>query len=281
MPAIFILAIGTQTNIGADSKEFKSPSLAEKTLVSPNFKHGSADTPKNQNPTNALQNKALIEKAEFYNKIVESEEALQLCNRVIAQDKSYAPAYLARADAYSALDRIPDALSDLAEAAKSSNSGYRLQALRVRAHLYYALKRYPEALQDMKDLINKNNQHTDGLFTLRARVYAAMHKPDLAAEDLTSALKLKPRDTNLLSDRAEYYLAARELDKALIDLNHLIKVDEIGGVESANAQLYSDRAQVYELMGRKDLAAADRKVFLEKQKANFDNAPFASNPHHR
>lgn len=228
---------------------------------------------------NTKKAEILTKRAAASNLIVESEEALSLCNAALSQDSKYPPAYITRAEAYISLGKPDAALVDLTKASQSANIGHRTKALRERASLYIVLKRYREALSDLNVVIK--NQGSDGQYRLRAKCFAALQKPDLAAQDLTAALRRKQHpDSLVLEERANYYLAANQLDKALTEYNALIRADEAEGDGLANDSLYKNRARVYQLLGQTKLANLDLKKASEKQKSTFENSPFRSKNRH-
>lgn len=209
-------------------------------------------------------------KARALMKIMESEEAVKCCDSAIAANPNYGPAFLIRAKAYVSLDRPEDAVRDLTTAATFKHT--RVGALRQRAELYYALKLYSKVIDDLNSSMGKNA--SDGQYCLRARAYSALNKPALAAQDITSALSQKPHNWRLLEQRSKYYLDARDLNKALADFTELIQMDERSSSELCDAELYLNRARVYELMGKPQLAALDRKRATSAERKNLKNAPF-------
>lgn len=75
-----------------------------------------------------------------------------------------------------------------------------------------------------------------------------------AVADLTAALELDRQDDEVRRLRAVQYIALKKFDLALADLNRAIE----NGPEFAQ-QAYLDRATVYELTGKTDLAQQDRQ----------------------
>ena len=136
---------------------------------------------------NTKQAEILTKRAAASNLIVESEEALSLCNAALSKDSKYAPAYITRAEAYISLGKPDAALVDLTKASQSANIGHRTKALRERASLYIVLKRYREALSDLNIVLK--GKGSDGQYRLRAKCFAALQKPDLAAQDLLPLLE--------------------------------------------------------------------------------------------
>ena len=76
-----------------------------------------------------------------------------------------------------------------------------------------------------------------------------------AVADLTAALALDRQDDELRRLRAVQYTALKKFDLALADLDEAIE----NGPEFAQ-QAYLDRATVYELTGKSDLAQKDRQA---------------------
>jgi len=215
----------------------------------------------------------LTKQADGYNHILESEEALKCSNQAIAGAPLFAPAYFARAEARCALGQVTEALSDLSTAAKQKP--FWAAALRERSSIYFALGKYDAALADANAIMTSNS--TDGTRCLRAKIYTAMHKPELAVTDLSLALKIKPHDYDILCLRAKAYAQAKQFENALADYNELAALDEksnIGHEGLANASIYAERADVYKHLGKLRLAAADEAKAKSTATNAFSNAPF-------
>jgi len=78
--------------------------------------------------------------------------------------------------------------------------------------------------------------------------------------------------------RAQCYFKLKQLEKSLADCNFLVAEDASGTVGGPHnfADAYLLRAQIYDAMGQKDLAAHDRKTAKQKEQWVFKNAPFGA-----
>jgi tetratricopeptide (TPR) repeat protein len=66
-------------------------------------------------------------------------------------------------------------------------------AHRRRGELFMDMKEYSKAITDFTTAINLDKANAGSVYTLRAKAYQAMGKPDLAAKDLKSAKEFNER----------------------------------------------------------------------------------------
>lgn len=115
------------------------------------------------------------------------ERALPLYDKALSLDKNFAPAYHNRAQVYAALSRNEEALTDLNRCIVLGGSEQPL-ALHSLGILQLRMHHYNEAIVAFNKLMVPGG-HNEWLLTDRASCYQGMGKFDLAAADLTAALK--------------------------------------------------------------------------------------------
>jgi|GEM_PF-3555639 len=236
----------------------------------------SKSTPTPAKPTAVqLQAEGLAKQARTFNKIMESEQALDLANQALKVDPKCGMAYLERADAYKALGRLDKAISDYKTVRVVGGADARKDGAHHLAELFFYMKRYDEGVATVDSVEKAGDQLTDGMLETRAKCNSALGKHDLAAIDLTVALKTIPDQTRILDMRAEEYVMAHKWNQALADYNVLIARDEkADGQFGANAHWYTERAKIYDALGKKSLAVKDRAKAGQLETNNFNLAPF-------
>ncbi|HMW89218.1 MAG TPA: tetratricopeptide repeat protein [Candidatus Obscuribacter sp.] len=216
-------------------------------------------------------------KADRCNSIMESEEALALCNQALKLDPHCWKAYLARGQAQINSNRPDQALSDFSRVIDSKDQYFMYGARRLRADLYCVLKRFAEAIKDIDALEAEGATLSDGMHETRAGCYSGLGKHAQAIADYTAAIALRPNTTRLRFKRAESYLHAGQYEKAVADYTRVIEVDgKDGNFMGGSPEAYLGRASAYDLLGRKDLANKDRAAARNADQQNYADAPFRS-----
>ena len=133
----------------------------------------------------------------------------------------------------------------------------------MRAQLYESLGRNEEALEDYKNVAKyeREGERMDKksvAVKLRASLLDKLGRHKEAVEVLTEGLELFQKDDELLRLRGEQFLKLKDYDKAVSDFSRSIKEEP----HYAGAALEA-RSRAYDLMGKKNLAEADRKAALE------------------
>ncbi len=98
-------------------------------------------------------------------------------------------------------------------------------------------------------------------YLCRARVYLELRNYRRALTDLSTAIKLKPVDSELYVERAQVYLNRDNLNRALNDLNRAIAI-------KPNARAYRERGVVYAELGDFARALTDVDAALKMQPAS-------------
>lgn len=136
--------------------------------------------------------------------------------------------------------------------------------MRDRANFLYSLKRYKEAREDIDKIEKEDGTLSDGLYVHRAMCNLALHQPEAAVKDISAAIKMKGPQIKLLSLRAEAYGAAGQYKEAAADYTAVIEREKRdGGLVGVSPDLFKERANMYEAMGKKNMADLDRKLARE------------------
>lgn len=140
-----------------------------------------------------------------------------------------------------------------------------LAALRLRSSCYSRLQSYRAALSDVSAYIHLSPSALS--FGFRGLMYNRLREPTRAIADFTEALRLDPRFVNARGARAHTYLSTAQFEEALADCNTVIEQEPERDLH------YSVRANVYDAIGKHDLAAKDRQTSarLKEQHAHPGN----------
>lgn len=128
-----------------------------------------------------------------------------------------------------------------------------------------------EAIENYAKSIEQGELDKSDLFQAyynRAMGYSEMRDYDSAIKDYTSAIKLKPEDTEAYNSRGVAYKDKGEYDKAIIDFDKVIELDP------NNALAYFNRGNIYDKKEEYDNAIADYNKAI---KLNPDAANYYSN----
>jgi tetratricopeptide (TPR) repeat protein len=234
---------------------------------------------------------------------VKSEETreLQTLNERIAADPKNANLYLKRSDLQMSYLNYDDAIADATRAIALQPSGKAYFA-RGMASRYIGKLSQAEADFEKACLLDPNSQNAHAELGCLA---ANMHHHDKAAKAFAQLFKLNPGRNVERGRRAEMYLEMNRIDEAMNDIKTALKTDsdrggkghyllgriymrqkqyakavEVFNVSLArnefNAEVRKARADVYDKLGKPDLAKKDRQELDEVFSEAFKNAPFRS-----
>lgn len=191
-----------------------------------------------------------------------------LCTRIIETDPHCGMAYLERGRSAAVLRDNEAALKDFLMAAKN---GVAIKATDERCGLLRGLKRYKEALAFADEMIKANPKDPHFLI-IKAKIERDMSDYRAMRVTMERAVPLDPSSYNMHYMLALAHLKLKEYPQALASINRAMQLRE--GMH--NTRCYALRADVYEAMGRNDLALADRKRSSADDDFGFENAPFAT-----
>ncbi len=208
------------------------------------------------------------------------------CTRAIELQPKRPKNYVLRAMAWSNLSRFKEALQDCNTAISLKST--EAKAYSVRGFIYSRLAKLDQAITDFSTSINFVPWYRD--YEMRANAYAELGQFQKQIDDLTSAIRLNPKDLDLYRMRGAANLNLWHLQNAIRDatkalnakdssekwgfnlstvalayeaLNQYDKAIEVRTklVERfpKNAFHLAKRARNYEAIGKFELARADRK----------------------
>lgn len=149
-----------------------------------------------------------------------------------------------------AKEAVPDLTQWIERAGPGKEAPWRYMR---RAQAYDKLKEYAKAAQDWTTfivMVPKNEE----VYTARASDYQSLHRYSDAIGDYSKLLSINPTLIEVYKKRAELYVKLQKYQQAVNDYTKFI---DLRPEQAASA--YGERAAVYDLMGKHDLAAADRK----------------------
>jgi len=110
-------------------------------------------------------------------------------------------------------------------------------ALGIRAYCYSKLGAYARAFADVNNAIKyhtkKSDYPKDLLYANRAKYYQLVEDYDEALKDLTTALKINPKNTEVLFERANLYYQLENYAASDADWKQVLKIEK----DNVNAQV--------------------------------------------
>lgn len=136
--------------------------------------------------------------------------------------------YLSRGIAYSHQEKYPQAIADLTSALTIDPKNQQLWL--TRGSLYQRSKNFDKAVEDFtKGLqVDPSGPNVAIFLSSRADVYSQSGKSELAMKDLSRAIKLRPQDPNAYMNRAAEYIKAKDWKNAIEDLDKVIDLAPMG-----------------------------------------------------
>ncbi|MBK9143332.1 MAG: tetratricopeptide repeat protein [Candidatus Melainabacteria bacterium] len=194
--------------------------------------------------------------AKIYDGKKQYGEAVKALTRAIELRPTDIGLYGERAAMYVFTGDLKQAEKDYTRRIEMSDSR-RSESLLIRGRFYEGQKRYEEALADYTAAVEHDLRETD---ELRARVGAlvALGRRKEAVEDLDEIIERNPNDDDSIRTRGNLYFELGNLESALKDFSTAIQHSP-----DQDRLAYEARARVYDRLGRKDRAEADRKAARE------------------
>lgn len=215
------------------------------------------------------------------------DEAKAILTREIAKAPkamSTGELYRAFADLYCAEKNLPKALEQINKALAVEK---RSKTYTTRGTLYQAMGRRKEAEADFKRAIEEGGEGR-GVYDHLARFYVQDRQYQKAIDVINSQMKKNGADDVTYHNRAEVEMLAKRYDEALRDYREALKLDDVSYVNQVGIgdvyvakkdykaalaaytraldlrplsveDIYLKRANVYEALGKPDLAKKDRE----------------------
>lgn len=203
-------------------------------------------------PTNP---KLLETAASYYALRGKYAKSVELASRYLALDPKDESMRSLRAASYFGMKNYAEALKDYELLIKSStNNDTRRILLPRRAVAQEALGKTDEALDSLQEL-KKLEPKNDSAYMKKAELFEKHARFAEAIKEYTEVLKVFPDQTDALTGRGKAFYKLGNVDSALKDLSAAIRMEPRLAYEA-----YKVRAQIYETIGKKDLAKADLKL---------------------
>jgi tetratricopeptide (TPR) repeat protein len=179
------------------------------------------------------------------------KEAMAMANQELRVHPNQASAFVIRGWIYSLYDEPEKALKEWDQALKIDPAGsFELFSNRYRTYLDQG--KFDLAIQDITKALSLRPDEWV-LYKERGQVHSVLKQYDLAIKDITKAISLNSREPLCYQRRADCYRAAGQYGKAAADYTTAIKL-------CPNQLLfYSLRADCYDKIGKHSDAVADRK----------------------
>ncbi len=207
-------------------------------------------------PTDAQR----LEQARLFNLQREYQQALVICNEILAAQPQQIEARLIRAESQVGLSQTELALNDLQAAEQCGADVQQLATLRAR--VFVAAEDYTSADEGFTLAISAAPDDGD-LYAERAMVRAILDQHQAAIDDFSEGIRRNPRAASLYRWRAEESFQLGNFEAAETDLKNALVL------EPENPEFYLSRAHF-----RAELGLADEAVQDYEQALRLDDAPF-------
>lgn len=198
----------------------------------------------------------LLRKGKALEKRGQFRAAMPLYEEAIKIDPKNGNGYYYRAELLWRLEKPKQALPDYEKAI--ALKGNLFKAYEGRGKIYYELSNLPKAIESVTLAYNNatSDENKADALRFRGKLYCNTKELDKALKDFDTSTALTPTNSMNYKHRGNIYLQKKQYKKALDDFNMALKYCS----EPERDLLHSQRATVYEKIGRKDLAEKDRRA---------------------
>lgn len=216
---------------------------------------------------------AYIERADARRSGLDQEGAIEDADKALSLTPDNADAYLIRGRSYGDLEKWDLAIADLKKAISLAPNNQTARA--ELGQLYDAVRRDKEAYQVWDQLANLPDLEKTLQYTVSDKKISAM----IRLHDLPGALKFadkKVKESNgqrFLFERAKVFMALKQFDKALADVNVELKRSN---TERATMSFLRMRSDIFKALGKKNLSQQDAAQARKLEQHNIDTVPFRS-----
>ncbi|MDZ4837984.1 MAG: tetratricopeptide repeat protein [Candidatus Melainabacteria bacterium] len=185
-------------------------------------------------------------------------EAIECFNRAVAQNPRLDYAYGLRGQAYLELEKRQPAMRDINHAITLNSHNWTYWENRSR--LKFELNDLDGAIADATRALQIDPKQ-DGIYRLRSKYYILKKDNVKALADLTKAIEFQDsHEISSYRNRADLYFNTKKYELAVKDYTTSISLTGTKQKDDRSLEHdYSARANAYEKLGKKQLAAADRK----------------------
>jgi len=160
--------------------------------------------------------------AENYYEHDNYDDAIIICDRVLADDPDNSNALHTRGRSLAGNGFYPDALVDIKRACELSPNA--IEFFYTLAWVASANYEHNTSLEAYKRVFELDPDGSERAYNGRAWANIQLGRFDTALEDVNKAIELYPGNPNYIDTRAVYWLKVGEYDKALEDINHAIHI---------------------------------------------------------
>lgn len=196
----------------------------------------------------------------YYTAKKKPKKAIEVLNKAIKLSPKKKSYYQFRGSLYLQLGDLKNAEKDYTRLTQISDRKSPTAYFK-RGKFYENVGRYKEALADFKKALNYRRTNFQAQKAV-ARILVKLKLYKKAIVALNKVLKLYPSDDDAFRTRGECYLVMKKYKKAMADFNKAIELSPDYGRSA-----YLARARLYDLLGEKKKADADRskaKTIYEK-----------------
>lgn len=205
---------------------------------------------------------------------LEDSAALGQIGEAIKIRPNFFNAYWIRSEVYLNTGELKLALADVDKAYALCNSDLRRIVLTERADLEYRLKNYDRAIADAKLCIQKYAQPLSHNYDLIMHSYVQKQNWAEVAKVATQVEKLYPASKYYRFARATAYYKLGKYQQALNDVQKFMEKAGDARVIGEQKEAMALRADIYEKLGKKGMAAADRNSLKRDDESIYKDTIF-------
>lgn len=196
--------------------------------------------------------KVYTQYSEWYSAQGDFPKSIEMATKALKVKKPDNSAYEERAHAYNSMKKDKEAIADIEQAVKHVNRVNPRRWRKVmlsKASILENAGQYERALSDYEAILKQS--YEDSIVYREIKCYEQLNRLQDAIKLASSLIKNNPEDDAVYQMRARIYTKQKRYADAAADYT---KAYEFLPTPS----ILRERAKVYDLMGRKDLASKDR-----------------------
>jgi tetratricopeptide (TPR) repeat protein len=182
------------------------------------------------------------------------DDAIKAFSQCIKVDPTIPNAYNKRAETYLLKGDAQSAIKDYTSLLSNPKDEDK-HLLMYRARAYEAAHEWDKAFADWTKMLSKEARNIDCVLG-RARDLAELGKYKESMREYATGFSINPKHGWTIKGRGDLYLKLKQYDKALADYNQAL----LNLPDHAAAPAYEARAALYDILGKKLMAASDRRV---------------------